>query len=123
MRGFVSYSHEDRAICQSLRRPLKAIARAFEIEEFWVDESTATGRCFRAEYATAIEASSIHVLLISPSYLWSDEVMNRELPLINAKQRRDKDLVLPVVLENCLWECIVGSVLASPRDARMSLGR
>jgi hypothetical protein len=47
--------------------------------------------------------------------------MNRELPLINAKQRRDKDLVLPVVLENCLWECIVGSVLASPRDARMSL--
>lgn len=121
MRGFVSYSHEDSAVCDALRRPLKAISRIFDIEQFWIDDLTPTGRCFRKGYEAAIEASSIHVLLLSSSYIWSDEIMNRELPLINAKQRRDRDLLLPLVVDHCLWECIIGSVLASPRDNNQAL--
>ena len=121
MRGFVSYSHEDRAVCDALRRPLAALCRVFEIEDFWFDASTTTGRCFRSGYAEAINKSSIHVLLLSASYLWSTEIMTGELPLINEKQRRDRDLLLPLVIDHCLWESVVGSVLASPRDRNLAL--
>ena len=117
MHGFISYSHSDRRICDAIIKPLKGIARVYGIDEFCVDTNTTTGRCFRAGYEEAIENSCIHVLLISTNYIWSDEVMTRELPLINKKSLKDKDLVLPVILDDCLWESIIGSLLASPRDA------
>lgn len=121
MLGFVSYSHTDRKICNELRKQLAAICRIFPIQEFWVDDITPTGRCFRKGYGEAIEAASIHILLISSSYLWSTEIMDHELPMINRKSERDKDLVLPIIVDDCLWESAIGSLLASPRDDMLNL--
>jgi hypothetical protein len=121
MRGFVSYAHSDRGICDAVMKPLKAIARVYGIDEFWVDTNTPTGKCFRYGYEEAIKNSSIHVLMISTNYIWSDEIMDRELPLINEKFRMHGDLILPVILDDCLWESVIGSLLASPRDAAGNL--
>lgn len=121
MQGFVSYAHSDRGICDAVMKPLKAIARVYGIDEFWLDANTPTGRCFRAGYEEAIENSSIHVLMISTNYIWSDEIMERELPLINEKFLKYGDLILPVILDDCLWESVIGSLLASPRDAAGNL--
>lgn len=121
LKGFVSYSHEDKLICDEIKKPLTIIAKMFDIAGFWVDESTSTGRCFRKGYEEAIEAASIHVLILSASYLWSQEIMERELPLINDKQNRDGDLLLPVIADDCLWGSVIGSVLAAPTDDRLTL--
>lgn len=123
MRGFISYSHEDRKVCDSLRKPLKQLCRLFPIDEFWFDDATPTGRCFRAGYQAAIDAAQIHVILISTNSLWSDEIMNREIPHINAKQQADPsgNLVLPVILDDCLWHGVVNTLLASPRDDKLAL--
>jgi len=116
INGFISYSHDDRKICNELRKPLKQLTRVFPIDEFWIDEANTTGRCFRTGYQGAVDAASIHILMISANSLWSDEIMDREIPYIFDKQEKDDDLVFPVIVEDCLWEPVVGTVLPSPRD-------
>lgn len=121
LNGFVSYSHVDKQICDQLRKQLSILARRHEIEHFWVDDLNPTGRCFRAGYADAIEKASIFVLLISSDSLNSPEIMNREIPLIETKHKRDKCLILPAIVDDCLWDCITGTTLASPRDKNGTL--
>lgn len=121
MRGFVSYSHEDRKVCEALRKPLKMLCRMYGIEQFWIDDATPTGRCFRAGYQEAVDAASIHVILISANSLWSDTIMDDELPRIVERRRRHGTLALPVILDECLWPAVVGSLLASPRDDQLAL--
>jgi TIR domain len=121
MRGFISYSHEDRKVCDELRKPLKQLCRLFSIDEFWMDDATPTGRCFRAGYQAEIDRASIHIIMISANSLWSNEIMDREIPHIVAKATRDNDLILPVIVEDCLWHHVVGTLTASPRDDKLSL--
>ena len=121
MRGFVSYSHHDRKVCEELRKPLKALCRLFPIDEFWIDTATPTGRCFRRGYQQAIDQAQIFVLMISSNSMWSDEIMTHEIPAIQTKQNRDGDLILPVVLDDCLWPAVTGTLLASPRDENLAL--
>lgn len=120
MKGFISYSHEDMAVCDELRKQLKATERAYDIE-FWIDKRNQTGRHFDKAVEEAIAAAQVHILLTSCNSLWSDTIMNWELPAINAKQRADSDLVLTVVLDDCRWQGITGTLLASPRDDRLNL--
>lgn len=116
MRGFISYSHDDKAICKAVQRPLKAISRAFNIDDFWIDDCTPTGRCFRKGYKAAIENSNIFILLISTNSIFSDEIMNNELKIIHDERQKRDCLVIPVIIDDCLWECVIGSLLATPRD-------
>ncbi len=119
--GFISYSHEDRKVCDDLRKPLKQLCRMYEIEDFWFDESTPTGRCFRSGYQQAIDRATIFVSLISSNSLWSNEIMDRELPAIVDRLKAGGSLWLPVIVDDCLWPSVVGTVTASPRDEKLAL--
>jgi len=121
MKGFVSYSHYDREICELLKLPLRAICRGFGIDEFWIDTNTTTGRCFRDGYSEAIDEASIFVLVISSNSIWSDEIMEHEIPKINIRARSCDGLILPVVVDDCFWRLVVGTTLASPRDVNYNL--
>ena len=120
IQGFISYSHEDMAVCDDLRKQLKATERAYGIE-FWIDKRNQTGRHFDKAVEEAIAAASVHILLTSSNSLWSDTIQNWEIPAIQKKQHADKDLVLTVVVDECRWEGITGTLLASPRDDRLNL--
>lgn len=120
MRGFISYSHEDMAVCDDLRKQLKATERAYGIE-FWIDKRNHTGRHFDKAVEDAIAASSVHILLTSSNSLWSNTIMDWEIPAIHRKQQVDGDLVLTVVVDNCRWEGITGTLIASPLDDKQSL--
>ena len=121
MRGFISYSHQDQAVCTELRKYLGSLQRAFDIEEFWVDEATTTGRCFRHGYQQAVEAATIFILLISTNSLNSSEIMDREIPLIEQRYGQHDSLLLPLVIDDCLWRSVVGTTLASPRSPKLDL--
>ena len=120
MKGFISYAHADMAVCDALCKHLKAIERAYGFE-FWIDKRNTTGRHFDQAVEDAIAAANVYILLTSSNSLWTDLIMDWELPAINKKQRADGDLVLTVVVDNCRWEGITGTLLASPRDDRLNL--
>ena len=121
IKGFVSYSHEDKKVCDALRKQLTILARLYDIDEFWVDDINTTGRCFRSGYQAAIDQASIFVLLISSNSLNSAEIMNREIPAILTRHKAAPCLILPAIVDECLWSCITGTTLASPRDDRLAL--
>lgn len=114
MRGFISYSHDDFEICGEMRKHLRPIERAFGIE-FYSDHRNQTGQYFEARIREGIEQAAVHVVLVSSNSLWSDFIMDVELPLIREKQRTRGDLVLYVIVDDCAWELLAGSLLVSPR--------
>ncbi|HVQ07738.1 MAG TPA: TIR domain-containing protein [Allosphingosinicella sp.] len=114
MRGFISYSHDDHKECGELRKHLRPLERALGID-FYTDHRNQTGQHFDANIKERIEQACIHVVLVSSNSLWSDFIMDTELPLIRQKQQSDDDLVLYVIVDDCAWELLAGTLLVSPR--------
>ena len=116
IQGFISYSHQDMQICQALLAHLGA----FSGVTFHVDQRNNTGWQFDAAINQWIEDSQIHILLISPYSIVSSAIMEWEIPAIKKKRARG-DLVLPLVVSNCRYQVVTGSMLASPRDKKLNL--
>ncbi len=76
---FISYSHADRRWLDRLLRQLHPLVREGHIQVF-ADTGIRTGADWQNEIQAALDAASIAVLLISPDFLASDFIMDRELP-------------------------------------------
>ena len=120
MWGFVSYSHEDIAVCNQLLTHLQPFEQMFGLK-FHVDQRNNTGRKFDTQIERWIEEACVHILMISPYSLVSDIIMNCELPAIRAKANDKGDLVLPLVVSNCRYGLVTGTLLASPRNEQLQL--
>ncbi len=116
IEGFISYSHQDMNVCQSLVTHLGAFSEI----KFHVDQRNNTGWKFDASINQWIEDSKIHILLISPYSIVSSAIMDWEIPAIKKKRARG-DLVLPLVVSQCRYQVVTGSMLASPRDKKLNL--
>jgi hypothetical protein len=73
------------------------------------------GNYWSAKIADAIEGAQVHILMFSPAFIASDYIFDHELPAINNKCARG-DMVLPVVIDRCLWKTFVGVLQAAPTD-------
>jgi hypothetical protein len=120
LEGFVSYAHADTVACGELRRHLKPVEASFDVK-FWWDAYNNTGQRFDDGIANAIHRARVYILLVSSNFLWSEYIMDDEVPAIASKSKISRDLILPVVLDHCAWKSLVGSLLASPRDDNMNL--
>jgi TIR domain len=115
MKGFVSYSHEDYRLFDGFVAHLATIRRAFDLE-VWTDHAIHAGSEWNAEIASAIRLSDVFVLLISPDFIGSDYVYEKEIPAIQAQRRAGGGLILPVVLKRCLWQMIAAALQAVPTE-------
>jgi TIR domain len=115
MQGFISYAHDDHKQFVLLRRHLKAVERAFGID-FWADTRIKPGNYWNATIADAISRATVHILLFSTAFIESDYTFDHELPAIAAQKRARNDLVLPLVLKNCMWQGYVDVLQAFPDD-------
>ena len=85
-----------------LRPHLAAIRRAFDVR-MWTDHDIHAGTKWEPQIAAAIEAAQIFVLMITPDFIASDYVYEKEIPAIQQQMREVGALVLPVVLKRCIW--------------------
>jgi hypothetical protein len=115
LKGFISYAHDDHAAFAEMRKHLRAIERAFEVE-FWADKRVKPASHWSPAIARAIEAAQIHILMVSPAYISADYIFDHELPAIRDKLSRG-DVVIPVIIERCAWQLAIGTLQAVPTDS------
>jgi hypothetical protein len=113
LNGFVSYSHQDHRMLAGFRPHLAAIRRAFDVR-MWTDHDIHAGTKWEPQIAAAIESAQIFVLMITPDFIASDYVYEKEIPAIQQQMREVGALVLPVVLKRCIWQMIAAALQATP---------
>jgi WD40 repeat protein len=98
---FVSYSREDEKWRRRFTEMLKPLVRERRLD-VWSDDRTVVSYEWRPQLAEAIARSQAALLLVSPSFLASDFIMDQELPALIEHGVR----LVPVLVRSCLWQTV-----------------
>ena len=98
---FVSYSRQDETWRGRFTEMLKPLVRERRLE-VWSDDRMVTGYEWRPQLAEAIARARAALLLVSPSFLASDFIMDQELPALMQHGVR----LVPVLVRPCLWQAV-----------------
>jgi hypothetical protein len=98
---FVSYSHRDREWLERLLEHLAVLER-WGLIHSWSDTRIAAGADWQAEIDEALGQSKVTVLLISPAFLASQYIWEREWPKIRDHRAQGME-ILPLVVRACAW--------------------
>jgi tetratricopeptide (TPR) repeat protein len=100
---FISYSHQDEAWKERLVTHLAGLERDGRLRT-WSDALIRAGQHWLPEIEAAMEDARVAVFLISPHFLASAFIHDRELPRFLERRARDGVQIVPVLLKDCLWE-------------------
>lgn len=101
-KAFISYCHKDDSYLSRLLVHLRLLEKQ-GVLELWVDTKLHAGDLWRDQLASALDAASIAVLLVSADFLASDFIGDNELPPLLEKAKADGTRILPVVLSPCAF--------------------
>ena len=104
---FISYSHEDEAWKERLLNSLRVLERK-ESVTLWDASELTPGSDWSEEIGSALQQTDIAVLLVSPSFLASDFIVNRELPALLERRQKEGLAIIPVLVRPCLWDFLPG---------------
>jgi hypothetical protein len=96
---FISYSHKDEAWKDRLLRYLNVLLRSNF--DFWT-----SGLPDGAMVEEAIRQADLAVLLISPDYLASDFIRDKELPALLERRHKEGLAIVPIALRPSAWSTI-----------------
>jgi TIR domain len=119
MQAFISYAHDDHRAFEDFNACLRPVARAFKIN-IWADKRLRPGHYWSKKIADAIDASDIHILLMSNSFFASDYIFDHELPAIVTRHQNGA-MTAPVLIERCYWSAFVGMLQAAPINPKGKL--
>ncbi|MBS0150202.1 MAG: sigma 54-interacting transcriptional regulator, partial [Nitrospira sp.] len=100
---YISYSHRDEDWCKLLMARLKPAMTGLGLS-VWLDrEQLTAGQDWESEIHTAIERTCLAIVLVSPAYMDSQVLMQRELPrLVELARLHDLRLAW-VCVRSCDW--------------------
>jgi len=104
VEGFIAYARKDRAMLDGLLERLDPDMRKGIGPKYWADPAIEGGQKWNKKIEAAIERAEVFLLLVSPGFLFSDYIYRIELPAIRARAARCDGLVVPVLVEKCMWE-------------------
>jgi hypothetical protein len=94
---FISYSHKDMVYYDQLREALVPFERTGELM-VWGDRQIDAGQRWEGEIMRELDRAVIVILLLSPSFLASQYVMEKEVP---AALARKDCVVVPIEVRPC----------------------
>jgi hypothetical protein len=104
---FISYSHRDEEWKERLSRSLRILERK-GLVDLWDTSDIEAGAKWSQEIGKALKSADVALLLISPSFLESDFVVQNELPALLERSRQGGLVVLPILLRPSLWTHVPG---------------
>src|SRR6266545_838777 len=116
---FISYSHKDEVWKDRLVTHLAGLERNGRLYT-WTDRRIRVGQAWLREIETAMEEARVAVLLISPDFLASGFIQDREVPRLLERRAQEGLHVVPVIVKDCLLEeeVRISDLQARPRDGR-----
>jgi hypothetical protein len=98
---FLSYAHCDSADVERFRSVLEPLLKGSTRYQLggWMDHRILPGEHWREEIEQALERSRFGLLLVSPGFLASEFITEKELPPLLAKP-----MVVPVALQRILFD-------------------
>ena len=99
---FISYSHKDKKWLDKLRMMLKPLER--QKYNIWDDRTIESGDDWKEQIKKALESTKVAIFLVSPSFIASDFIHNRELkPLLKAA-KEFKVRIMWLLVSSCLYD-------------------
>lgn len=122
VRVFYSYAHADERLLTRLRKGL-AVARQQGLIKEWHDRQMVPGQEWDREISSHLEAADLVVFLISPDFLASVYIYEKEMARAVERHDAGKGWVVPVFLRDCAWKgAPFGKIQAVPDDAHALMG-
>lgn len=100
---FFCYSHEDGEWLTAFKDMLHPLTREQKIT-VWSDRDIRPGDKWRDEISRALSRADIGVLLVSPSFLRSDFIAEKELPPLLEAASNGGTRLIWVLVSQCLWK-------------------
>ena len=115
---FISYSHADAALLQTLKTHLKPLERAGVVAP-WFDGYLLPGDDIDVRVRSALEKAELIALLVSPDFLASDYCYEIEMETAVARHERGEARVIPIIARECQWQSApFGRLVAVPTDGK-----
>jgi hypothetical protein len=119
LKVFVSYAHEDEEYKDDLDKMLAGLQNR-GVVEVWHDRRIEPGADWHEEIEKAMLECDMALLLVSPDFLASRFVQEKELVDL-LKRRTETGLrVVPIIVRPCLWtsEPAISGLQALPKDGK-----
>jgi len=118
VRIFISYSHKDENLKNVILTSFSLLVRQ-KLVEVWHDEKIMGSEILDDVIFEKLDASHIFLALLSPEFLASDYIMDKELPFALSKNKNRELCVVPIVLRECDWlESPLKDLRALPKDGK-----
>jgi uncharacterized membrane protein HdeD (DUF308 family) len=118
VRLFFSYSHRDERYLDRLKTHLVGLSRQGLIEE-WHDRKIAPGQEWDKAIDENLQASEIVLLLVTPDFMRSEYVSEKEIKKAIEKHERGEARVIPIIVRPADWHWApFGQLQALPKDAK-----
>jgi hypothetical protein len=115
---FCSYSHKDESRKDRLEKHLAPLKNS-NLIKLWHDRKILPGSDWQSEIDRNINAADVILLLISPDFLSSDYCYGYEMKVALERDKKNKAIVIPIILEPCLWEhTLISPLQALPKDGK-----
>jgi TIR domain len=117
---FLSYSHRDDKFREALQKDLEALQAYVRA---WYDGKIKGGDEIDPQIAHYLNEADVILLLVSPDFLRSSYVRERELPLAIQRHRAGEARVIPIILrpanwQEAPWDEMFGGLKAFPKDGK-----
>ena len=100
---FISYSHEDEACKEQLVTHLGVLKHAVK-PVIWHDRCIDAGKKWDDEIRRNMTCASVAILLISPNFLNSDYIREKEVSYLRERQKQEQLTIVPFIIRDCAWE-------------------
>jgi tetratricopeptide (TPR) repeat protein len=100
---FISYSHQDQALCKELEKHLSNLEQQHIIAP-WYDGNTTPGEEWMPQIMEHLNRAQIILLLVSSDFLASDFCKSIEMTQAIARHNADQARVIPIILRPVDWK-------------------
>lgn len=121
VKVFISYSHKNEVWKDRLEVHLQGLVQQEDIElTVWDDRHIEGGEDWYPAIMKELGEASVAICLISADFLASKFIIKEEIPVMVERREKDGMLLLPVLVEPCVWEHIqwLKGIQMLPRDGK-----